>query len=87
MGCFFLSSDLFPSFGFFPFSFLRFKRDKLSIEFLGSFMAYCIACHLNVNDNEMRALCTTAQDPSQLKPAEFVWAYGAETPPSPVFRV
>lgn len=50
-------------------------------------MAYCIACHLNVNDNEMRALCTTAQDPSQLKPAEFVWAYGAETPPSPVFRV
>lgn len=50
-------------------------------------MACCIVCHLNAYDNEMRTLCTTTQDPDQLKPADFVWAYGAETPPFPVFRV
>lgn len=53
----------------------------------GSFMACYMACHLNVNDNDMRALCTSMQDPDQFKPADFVWAYGAESPPSPVSRV
>lgn len=50
-------------------------------------MACYMACHLNVNDNDMRALCTSMQDPDQFKPADFVWAYGAESPPSPVSRV